>query len=177
VRKFVNLSREKALRITTSKAHDNVCSISTEQASVDIETPAEVVEPLRTLEPVEIPQSSSKPTDIPQFYLQPMEVPQSSLQPMYVLQDSLQQADIQQNHSAPIMLSTTIALQPTDAKINPDPVQKETKEGGVVPSVESEDKKFLDSIFALMRKEKTFSGQVRLMEWILQINDATILSW
>jgi hypothetical protein len=177
VRKFVNLSREKALRIETLKAHDNVCSISTEQTSLDIVAPAEVVEPLRTLEPVEIPQSSSKPTDIPQFYLQPTEAPQSSLQPMYVLQNSLQQAEVQKNHSAPIIPSTKIALQPTDAKINPDPDQKETKEEGVVPGVESEDKKFLDSIFALMWKEETFSGQVKLMEWILQINNATILSW
>jgi hypothetical protein len=177
VRKFVTLSREKALRIEASKAHDNVCSITTGQTSLDIEERAEVVEPLRTLEPVEIPQSSSKPTDIPQFYLQPMEAPQSYLQPTDVLQNSLQQAEVQQNHAAPIIPSATIALQPTDAKINLDSVRKETKEQGVVPDVESEDKKFLDSIFALMRKEETFSGQVKLMEWILQINNATILSW
>ncbi|GJM91967.1 hypothetical protein PR202_ga08390 [Eleusine coracana subsp. coracana] len=85
--------------------------------------------------------------------------------------------EVQQNHAAPVMPSGTIALQPTDAKINPDSVRKETKEEEVVPGVESADKKFLDSIFALMRKEETFSGQVKLMEWILQINNVTILSW
>ncbi|KAK3162944.1 hypothetical protein QOZ80_1BG0095680 [Eleusine coracana subsp. coracana] len=177
VRKFVNLSREKALRIEASKAHGNVGSIPTEETPLDIETRAEVVEPLRTLEPVKIPQSSSKPIDIPQFYMQPMLVAQSSLQPLYVLQNCLQQAEVQQNHAAPIMPSGTIVLQPTDAKINPDSVRKETKEEDVVPGVESADKKFLDSIFALMRKEETFSGQVKLMEWILQINNVTILSW
>lgn len=176
MRKFVNLSREKALRIEASKAHDNVCSIPTEETPLDIEARAEVVEPLRTLEPVNMPQSSSKPLDIPQFYMQPMMVPQSSLQPSNVLQNSLQQ-EVQQNHAAPTVQSGMISLQPTDAKINPDAVKTETKEEEVVPGVESEDKKFLDSIFALMRKEETFSGQVKLMEWILQINNITILSW
>ncbi|XP_062230494.1 homeobox protein LUMINIDEPENDENS [Phragmites australis] len=177
VRKFVTLSREKALRIETPNAHGNVCSITTEQTPIDIEAHAEVVEPLRILEPVQIPQSSSQPSDVPQISLQPMEVPQSCLQPMDVLQNSLQQAEVQQNCSAPFMPSGTMVMQPTDAKINPDSVRKEPKQDEVVPGVDSEDKKFLDSIFALMWKEETFSGQVKLMEWILQVNNVTILSW
>lgn len=67
-------------------------------------------------------------------------------------------------------------MQPTEAKTNPDPIQKETKQEEVA-GVESEDKKFLESIFVLMRKENTFSGQVKLMESILQINNVTVLSW
>lgn len=155
VRKFVHLSREKALRIEASKAPDNVRSISTEQAPLDIEAHAQVIEPLRTLGPVEVPQSSSQPVE--------------------VLQNSLQQAEVQQNCATPI--TPTGTMQPTDAKIIPDPVQKESKQDEVAPGVESEDKKFLESIFALMRKEETFSGQVKLMEWILQINNITVLSW
>ncbi|TVU34668.1 hypothetical protein EJB05_16512 [Eragrostis curvula] len=177
VRKVVNLSREKALKIEAPKEHGDACSITTEQTSLDIEARAEIIEPLRTLGPVEVPRSSSQSTDVPQFYLQPVEVPQSSLQPTDVLQNSLQQAGAQQNHADPIIPSGTIAMQPTNAKINSDSVRKESKEGEVVPGVESEDKKFLDSIFALMRKEETFSGQVKLMEWILQINNITILHW
>ncbi|KAK8928880.1 Homeobox protein LUMINIDEPENDENS [Platanthera zijinensis] len=47
----------------------------------------------------------------------------------------------------------------------------------IVPGVDEDDKKFLGNIFNLMRKEGTFSGQVKLMEWILQINNSAVLIW
>jgi membrane protein insertase Oxa1/YidC/SpoIIIJ len=132
--------------------------MSTEQTPLDIETHAQVVEPLRSLEPVEMLQSSSQPLVIPQ--------------------NSLEQAEVQQSAAIPTHITTPSGtIQPTDPKINPDSIQKEAKQEEVAPGVESEDKKFLDSIFALMRKEETFSGQVKLMQWILQINNVTILSW
>uniref|UniRef100_A0ACD5WIT5 Uncharacterized protein n=1 Tax=Avena sativa TaxID=4498 RepID=A0ACD5WIT5_AVESA len=165
VRKAVRLSREKALKLETSETKDSlsetpnsVCSMSTEQTPLDIETHAQVVEPLRSLEPVEMLQSSSQPLEIPQ--------------------NSLEQAEVQQSAAIPTPIITPAGIiQPTDPKINPDSIQKEAKQEEVAPGVESEDKKFLDSIFALMRKEETFSGQVKLMQWILQINNVTILSW
>lgn len=46
-----------------------------------------------------------------------------------------------------------------------------------LPGIDDLDKKFVDSIFSLMRKEETFSGQVKLMEWILQIQNSTVLCW
>ncbi|GJN16824.1 hypothetical protein PR202_gb03847 [Eleusine coracana subsp. coracana] len=164
VRKFVNLSREKALRIEASKAHGNVGSIPTEETPLDIETRAEVVEPLRTLEPVKIPQSSSKPIDIPQFYMQPMLVAQSSLQPLYVLQNCLQQAEVQQNHAAPIMPSGTIVLQPTDAKINPDSVRKETKERMSFLALNQQ-----------IRSSWTINN-VTILSWFLTMGGLTIVS-
>jgi hypothetical protein len=115
--------------------------------------------------------------DVLQIPWQPMELSQSCLQPMEVFQNSLQQTTVQQYFAAPVMPSATMVVQPTDAKISPESVQKEIKQEEVHPSAESEDKKFLESIFALMRKEETFSGQVKLMEWILQINNVTVLSW
>nr|CAB3479356.1 unnamed protein product [Digitaria exilis] len=192
VRKFVQLSREKALTTEAPKEHDNACSMRTEQIPLDIEAHAVVIEPLRTLEPV-VPQSSSQPMGFPQVSPHPMGLPQSCLQPMEVFQNSLQQTSAQQNFAAPVislqqtmaqqnlaapvMPSGTMVVQPTDANISLDSVQKEIKQEEVHPDVESEDKKFLESIFALMRKEESFSGQVKLMEWILQINNATVLSW
>ncbi|KAL5220319.1 hypothetical protein ABZP36_025032 [Zizania latifolia] len=155
VRKFVRSSQEKALRIESSKAPYNVCSMSTEQALVDIEVHAQVIEPLRTLEPLEVQKSSSQHVEVPQI--------------------SLQLPEVQQICAIPV--APTCVMQPTDAKTSPDSIQKETKQEEVAPGVESEDKKFLESIFALMRKENTFSGQVKLMEWILQINNVTVLSW
>lgn len=161
VRKVVRLSREKALKIEALEALEaleapnGVCSMSTEQTPVDIEAHAQLVEPLRTLEPLVMSQSSSQLVEVPQ--------------------NSLQQAEVQQSYATATTHSGT--MQPTDAKINPDLAQKETKQEEVAAGVESEDKKFLESIFARMRKEETFSGQVKLMEWILQINNVTILGW
>ncbi|WVZ67528.1 hypothetical protein U9M48_016590 [Paspalum notatum var. saurae] len=176
VRKFVHLSQEKALRIEASKEHDKACSLKSEQIPLDIEANAEVIEPLRTLEPV-VPQSSTQTMDVSLVSLQPVEFPQSFCQPMAVPRNCLQQAEAQQNYAAPMMPSGTMVMQATDAKISSDSVQKEIKQEEVHPDVESEDKKLLESIFALMRKEETFSGQVKLMEWILQINNVTVLGW
>lgn len=39
------------------------------------------------------------------------------------------------------------------------------------------DKYFVDNIFNLMRREESFSGQVKLMEWIMQIQNASVLYW
>ncbi|KAK4273183.1 hypothetical protein QN277_021632 [Acacia crassicarpa] len=39
------------------------------------------------------------------------------------------------------------------------------------------EKHFVDNIFSLMRKEETFSGQVKLLEWILKIQNASVLIW
>lgn len=44
-------------------------------------------------------------------------------------------------------------------------------------SIDDSDKHFIDSIFNLMRKEETFSGQVKLMEWILKIQNSSVLCW
>ncbi|XP_010921790.2 homeobox protein LUMINIDEPENDENS [Elaeis guineensis] len=46
-----------------------------------------------------------------------------------------------------------------------------------VPGIDTNDQKFLDNIFNLMRKEETFSGQVKLMEWVLQIHNSAVLIW
>lgn len=54
----------------------------------------------------------------------------------------------------------------------PLPLQEET-----VPGVDSDDKEFLDKIFNMMKKEQTFAGQVRLMEWILRVQNNAILNW
>ncbi|KAL3531440.1 hypothetical protein ACH5RR_010762 [Cinchona calisaya] len=47
----------------------------------------------------------------------------------------------------------------------------------ILPAADQSDKYFLDNIFSLMRKEESFSGQVKLMEWILQIQNSSVLYW
>ncbi|XP_060667410.1 homeobox protein LUMINIDEPENDENS isoform X2 [Ziziphus jujuba] len=46
-----------------------------------------------------------------------------------------------------------------------------------LPGIDDLDKQFVENIFTLMRKEETFSGQVKLMEWILRIQNSTVLCW
>ena len=46
-----------------------------------------------------------------------------------------------------------------------------------LPGLDESDRHFVDNIFSFMRKEETFSGQVKLMEWILQIQNFSVLYW
>ncbi|EOA22544.1 hypothetical protein CARUB_v10003204mg [Capsella rubella] len=47
----------------------------------------------------------------------------------------------------------------------------------IPPDISDSDKYFVENIFALLRKEESFSGQVKLMEWIMQIQDSSVLIW
>lgn len=47
----------------------------------------------------------------------------------------------------------------------------------IPPDISDSDKYFIENIFSLLRKEETFSGQVKLMEWIMQIQDSSVLIW
>ncbi|PSS36045.1 Homeobox protein like [Actinidia chinensis var. chinensis] len=46
-----------------------------------------------------------------------------------------------------------------------------------LPGLGDSNRHFLENIFSFMRKEETFSGQVKLMEWILQIQNSSVLYW
>lgn len=60
------------------------------------------------------------------------------------------------------------------ASSQPDlPAVKLKEEDGM----KEEDKKFVDDVLALMRREVTFAGQVRLMESVLRINNDGVLNW
>ncbi|XP_059659526.1 homeobox protein LUMINIDEPENDENS [Cornus florida] len=47
----------------------------------------------------------------------------------------------------------------------------------ILPGIDDSDKNFIENIFAMMRNEETFSGQVKLMEWILQVQNSSVLNW
>ncbi|OVA04318.1 Homeobox domain [Macleaya cordata] len=52
-----------------------------------------------------------------------------------------------------------------------------TSQEETIPGIDAPDKNFVDNIFNLMRREETFSGQVKLMEWILRIQNSSVLFW
>ncbi|KAA8543136.1 hypothetical protein F0562_021369 [Nyssa sinensis] len=47
----------------------------------------------------------------------------------------------------------------------------------ILPGIDDSDKHFLENIFTMMRTEETFCGQVKLMDWILQIQNSSVLNW
>ncbi|KAD1761765.1 hypothetical protein E3N88_42337 [Mikania micrantha] len=47
----------------------------------------------------------------------------------------------------------------------------------LLPDTDDSEKYFTTNIFNLLREEETFSGQMKLMEWILQIQNASVLYW
>ncbi|KAA8549189.1 hypothetical protein F0562_000873 [Nyssa sinensis] len=52
-----------------------------------------------------------------------------------------------------------------------------SKHDEILPGIDDFDKNFLENIFSMMRKEETFSGQVKVMDWILQIQNSSVLNW
>lgn len=84
---------------------------------------------------------------------------------------------------------------PHDDKIIPDPARLSnpasvnstipssaeeascTTQDAALPDLDDSDKHFVDNIFSLMQQEETFSGQEKLMEWILTIQNFSVLLW
>lgn len=63
------------------------------------------------------------------------------------------------------------------APINTEGPSCSTQDEDIPLGMNDVDKHFVENIFTLMRKEDKFSGQVKLMEWILQIQDSSVLNW
>ncbi|TKY61808.1 Homeobox protein LUMINIDEPENDENS [Spatholobus suberectus] len=92
-------------------------------------------------------------------------------------------------------LNSNSCEEPRDDEISSDPVrpiipaplnsacQSNAEEAScstqevVLSDLDDSDKQFVDNIFSLMQKEETFSGQEKLMEWILTIQNFSVLLW
>ncbi|KAI4303354.1 hypothetical protein MLD38_038997 [Melastoma candidum] len=72
--------------------------------------------------------------------------------------------------SDPVPLNS---IAPTDTGVE----SNFTAQENMFPGLDESEKKFVDNIFKLMSKEETFSGQLRLMDWIRQIQNPSVLSW
>lgn len=95
-------------------------------------------------------------------------------------------------------MSSTLALQdegvPENNNGEPVPLNSIAPEGSSVswaegetvafmpqedlpPDISDSDKYFVENIFSRLHKTETFLGQVKLMEWIMQIQDSSVLIW
>lgn len=92
-------------------------------------------------------------------------------------------------------LRSNSCVESHDGQINPEPLRSispaplncdgtirveeascSTQEGAL-SDLDDLDKQFVENIFGLMQKEETFSGQEKLLEWILTIQNISVLLW
>lgn len=72
----------------------------------------------------------------------------------------------------PIPLQT---LPPTQENTDEGPSCSKRHEG--LSGMTDSDLHFVENIFGLLRKEESFSGQVKLLRWILQMKNPSVLNW
>ena len=70
----------------------------------------------------------------------------------------------------PVPLNT---IEPSNVDNGPSCSTQDSELSGI----DGVDKHFVQTIFSMMQKEETFSGQAKLMEWILQIQNSSVLCW
>ncbi|XP_023004443.1 homeobox protein LUMINIDEPENDENS-like isoform X2 [Cucurbita maxima] len=80
------------------------------------------------------------------------------------------EAPVPLNFATPVPLNT---IEPSNVDSGPSCSTQDSK----LSDIDGIDKHFVQTIFSMMQKEETFSGQVKLMEWILQIQNSSVLCW
>ncbi|CAN8308647.1 unnamed protein product [Cochlearia groenlandica] len=96
---------------------------------------------------------------------------------MHALQDSVfPEKNSVITHVDPIPLNST---SPDASSISPGEAETVVlmPHEDIPPDISDTEKHFVENIFSQLRKEETFSGQVHLMEWIMQIQNASVLMW
>ena len=206
VRKLVRLSREKAIRVNAHKGpQDGVPTTSDALIPVDL-VPLNSVAPnpvpMNTVSPNPAPLNAVIPNP---FYLNsvaPNPVPLSFVSSISAPLNFASPTSSPLNSASPNPVPL-ISVSPNPAPLNPaslnpvpldsvaqdpvplnavgpsrvDDVPSCSTQDDVLPGLDELDKHFAEKIFDLLRKEETFSGQVKLMEWILQIQTPAVLNW
>ena len=196
VRKLVRLSREKAIRVNAHKGpQDGVPTTSDALMPVDLvplnsvapnpvpmntvsrnPAPLNAVIPnpfyLNSVAPNPVPFSFVSSSSAPLNFASPTSSPlnPSSLNPVPLNPASLNPVPLDSVAQDPVPLN---AVGPSRV----DEVPSCSTQDDVLPGLDELDKHFAEKIFDLLRKEETFSGQVKLMEWILQIQTPAVLNW
>lgn len=85
--------------------------------------------------------------------------------------------ELQDGVSADSDLMLPIDPTPLSSISNADEAPSCSNQDEVLLGLSESEQHFVDNIFSSMCKEETFAGQVKLMEWILQIENPSILCW
>ncbi|XP_074278959.1 homeobox protein LUMINIDEPENDENS [Silene latifolia] len=78
--------------------------------------------------------------------------------------------------AGPMLLTEPVPLMSIGPPTNEE-VPSCSNQDEALPGLDEFDKHFVENIFSLMIKEESFSGQVKLMEWILRVENPSVLSW
>ncbi|KAF9621011.1 hypothetical protein IFM89_015833 [Coptis chinensis] len=158
VRKLVRLSREKAVKSDVGKTLHGGCSTSSDPAmhAMDQTTLDTMVQnPLNTT----------------------VQTPLNTMDPNAITPDAGQTSQGECSSSDPSMhVINPTPLNSVDPRTDGEGPSCSSKQE-TIPGADDFEKKFIENIFNMMRKEVTFSGQAKLMEWILQIQNSSVLYW
>ncbi|KAI3975256.1 hypothetical protein MKX01_033496 [Papaver californicum] len=179
VRKFVRLAREKAIKIDVPKTLQDGCFTGSDpsaplidQAPLNSSTdqaPLNYIDDQAPLDTINDQAPSDPIAD--RSLLNPIIDPAP-------LNTNINQAPlntiIDEAHLDSVIDRTPLnTMDPMDVQEGPSSSLQEEN----FPGVDASDKNFVENIFDMMRKEETFSGQVKLMEWIMRIQNASVLYW
>ncbi|KDP28107.1 hypothetical protein JCGZ_13878 [Jatropha curcas] len=156
VRKLVRLSREKTSRT-------NVCKEPQEGAATSSDSMMPInLAPLNSVHPDPVPIGSLGCNPVPLNSVSPDSAPLN-----YIGHDP---APLNSIGHDPAPLNAI-------GHSNVEEAPSCSTQDDLIPGLHDLDKHFVENIFYLLRKEETFSGQVKLMEWILRIRNPSVLSW
>ncbi|XP_058200171.1 homeobox protein LUMINIDEPENDENS [Rhododendron vialii] len=190
VRRLVRLSRDKALRSNTATEEHDWDPMNTDPSMPIYPVPLMVqdaapinADPTIPTHPVPLKVQDGVPMNteptIPTFVVSSKVqdgVPMNTESTMPTFPVPLKAQDgvpLNTNPSLPIYPVPLSTVGPVSSEEGPScSTQEET-----IPGLDDAGRHFVDNIFSLMRKEETFSGQVKLMEWILQIQNSSVLCW
>ncbi|PWA91454.1 homeodomain-like, Transcription factor IIS [Artemisia annua] len=180
VRRFIRMSKEKAIQSAegVQMQDGSLADVPNQPVPLNSMGP----DPLNSTVPV--PLNSTGPVPLNSTGPVPLNstgpVPMNSTGPVPLNSTG----PVPLNSTGPVPLNSTgpVPLNSTSPVplISIGPSSTETpssKQDEVLPDTDDSEKYFIDHIFDLLRKEETFNGQVKLMEWILQMKNAAVLYW
>ncbi|KAF9622203.1 hypothetical protein IFM89_030061 [Coptis chinensis] len=171
VRKLVRLSREKAVKSDVGKTLHGGCSTSSDPAmhAMDQTTLNTMVQtPLSTMIQIPLNTTDQTPLNIMD------QTPLNTMDPNTITPDAGQTSQGECSSSDPSMhVINPTPLNSVDPRTDGEGPSCSSKQE-TIPGADDFEKKFIENIFNMMRKEVIFSGQAKLMEWILQIQNSAV---
>ncbi|CAI0447652.1 unnamed protein product [Linum tenue] len=175
VRRLVRLVREKGIRdIAVREASNNIQmnGDSTRFNSVPLNSIIHDPVPVSSIGSAAVISSSVGLHTVPLHFNGPNPVPLTSAHSDTVPLASVGSDHVPLNSLAPDSSSLMFAG-PSDLEGGPS----FSKQEDILPGLDDSEKHFVENIFGLLKKEETFGGQVKLLEWVLQIQNLTVLNW
>ncbi|KAI3864538.1 hypothetical protein MKX03_016995 [Papaver bracteatum] len=179
VRKFVRLAREKAIKTDVPKTLQDGCTTGSDPSaplidqaflnSINDQAPLNCIDDQAPLD-TNNDQAPSDPI-ADQSLLNPLidPAPLNTIINQAPLNTIIDQAQL----DSVIDRAPLNTMDPMVVQEGPSSSLQEENFSGI----DASDKNFVENIFDMMRKEETFSGQVKLMEWIMRIQNASVLYW